>query len=227
MSRRGFSLFKTIISIVVVLAIVSMALHTVFSWMPRNLQDVDGMVSNDENEEVANLAERLAEAVEKSYEVTITETELNQYIASRLHLTQSPIVDDYVAIKGIYVDLKPDLIDISIERAFDYPNNQQEDGSKKVGFLPLAQTVSMQLEIRSEKDPDGGMKTIIHFPGGNFGKSPAPGLLIKLVKPSFDLVAEFFEEEINLGYRQMTSVKIEDGVIKLDPRPIVIQQEAL
>lgn len=225
MSRRGFSLLKTIIGIVVVIAITSMAMHTAFSWIPRNLQAVDGMGSEDE--EVANLAERLEEAVvKKSYEVTITEAELNRYIASRLKLTQSPIVDDYVTIKAVYVDLKPDMLDISIEREFDYPNNQQDDGSKKVGFLPLAQTVSMQLEIRSEKDPDGGMKTTINFPGGNFGKSPAPGLLVHVVKPSFDLIAEFFEQEISLGYRQMTSVKIEDGLIKLDPRQILIKQDA-
>ncbi|MFD2159145.1 hypothetical protein ACFSW8_09575 [Rubritalea tangerina] len=199
-----------------------MAAHTVLSWVPRNLQEVDGMHSSDE-QPVADLHARLKEAVEKSYEVTITEEELNRYLASKLQLTQSPIVDDYVHIKGIYVDLKPGVIDVSIEREFTMPDNQQADGAKKVGFLPMAQTVSMQLEVETVDDVDGGKKTTVHFPGGNFGKAPAPGLLVYVVKPSFDIILNHFSEEVELGYRQMTSVKVEDGLIKLDPRPVTAQ----
>jgi|GEM_PF-1520850 hypothetical protein len=224
MHRRGFSLLKTIIAIVVLVALTSMAAHTVMSWIPRNLQDVDGTGPVEEGATVPDLAERLKEAIDKSYEIEITEEELNRYIASKLELTQSSIVDDYVKITGVYVDLKPNLIDVSIEREFNIPNNQQSDGSKKLGFMPFSQTVSMQLEIRTVDDVDGGKMRVVNFPGGNFGKSPAPGLLVRVVKPSFDIIAEVFEEEIKLGYEEMTSVVIGDGIITLNSMPVIIEQ---
>ncbi len=224
MDRRGFSLLKTIIAIVVLVALTSMAAHTVMSWLPRNLQEVDGAGPIEEGALIPDLAERLKDAIEKSYVVTITEEELNRYVASNLELTQSSIVDDYVKITGVYIDLKPDLIDVSIEREFDIPNNQQDDGSKKLGFMPFSQTVSMQLELRTVDAADGGKKRTLGFPGGNFGKAPAPGLLVQLVKPSFDVIAEVFAEDIKLGYAEMTTVVIGDGIITLDPRPIIIEQ---
>ena len=224
MHRRGFSLLKTIIAIVVLVALTSMAAHTVMSWIPRILQDVDGTGPVEEGATVPDLAERLKEAIDKSYEIEITEEELNRYIASKLELTQSSIVDDYVKITGVYVDLKPNLIDVSIEREFNIPNNQQSDGSKKLGFMPFSQTVSMQLEIRTVDDVDGGKMRVVNFPGGNFGKSPAPGLLVRVVKPSFDIIAEVFEEEIKLGYEEMTSVVIGDGIITLNSMPVIIEQ---
>ena len=224
MQSRGFSILKTIVTIVVLLALIGMAAHTVMSWIPRNLQDVDGTDPVDEGVKIPDLAERLSEAIEKSYEVTITEAELNRYIASRLELTQSSIVDDYVKITGVYIDLKPDLLDVSIEREFDIPNNQQADGSKKFGFLPFSQTVSMQLELRTVDDIEGLKSRTVSFPGGNFGKAPAPGLLVGIVKPSFDVIAEVFQEEIKLGYEEMTSIVISDGLITLNSKAAMIEQ---
>jgi hypothetical protein len=224
MHRRGFSLPKTIVAIVVLVALTSIAAHTVMSWVPRNLQDVAGTGPVEEGAKIPDLAERLKEAIQKSYEVSITEEELNRYIASKLELTQSSIVDDYVKITGVYVDLKPDLIDVSIEREFDIPNNQQSDGSKKLGFMPFSQTISMQLELRTTDSDDGGKERSLSFPGGNFGKAPAPGSLVRIVKPSFDVIAEVFANEINLSYGEMTSVVVSEGVITLDPRPVIIKQ---
>ncbi|MFC5049604.1 hypothetical protein ACFPK9_03090 [Rubritalea spongiae] len=200
-----------------------MATHTVLSWIPRNLQSVDSAQVSEETQFV-DLKERLRKAVEESYPVEITEAELNQYIEEKLTLTQSPIVDDFVQINGVYVDLLPNLIEITIERTFDYPSNVEDDGSKKLGFLPFTQTVTMQLKVHSELDSDGAVKTMVEFPGGSFGRAPAPGMLVILVKPSYDVLADFFAEELDLGYRQMTYVTVEDGVIKLDPRPLGSEQ---
>jgi hypothetical protein len=219
---RGFSLLKTVIAVLVLISLTSMAAHVILSWIPRNISSAERL--DDTETKTVDLGQRLKKSVEEAYPIEITESELNRYIAEKLTLTQSPIVDDFVQINGVYVDLMPDVLDITIERTFDYPSNQQEDGSKKLDFLPMAQTVSMQLKVRSEETPDGAVKTVVEFPGGSFGKAPAPGMLVTLVKPSFDVIAQFFEEELALGYRQMTYVKVEDGVIKLDPRPLAIQQ---
>ncbi len=81
----------------------------------------------------------------------------------------------------------------------------------------------MQLELRTVDDVDGGKVRVVKFPGGNFGKSPAPGLLVRVVKPSFDVIAEVFQEEIKLGYEEMTSVVIGDGIMTLNSKPVIIE----
>lgn len=219
MSRRGFSLVKTIIGLISVLSLSAMAAHVVLSWMPRSVPAVEVKEA-----EPVDLKARLEKSVKEEYPIEITEAELNQYLAEKLLLTQSPIVDDYVKIDGVSVELSKDLIDVTIERTFDYPNNLQEDGSKKLSFMPLAQTVTMQLKVSSEATADGAVKTVVEFPGGHFGQAPAPGMLVTLVKPSFDVIAEFFKEELDLAYNQMTYVSVDEGVIKLDPRPLSFEQ---
>lgn len=218
MSRRGFSLIKTIIGLVSVLSLFAMAAHVVLSWMPRSVPAVEG-----KGTEPVDLKARLEKSVKEEYPIEITEAELNQYLAEKLLLTQSPIVDDYVKIDGVSVQLSKDIIDVTIERTFDYPNNVKEDGSKKLSFMPLAQTVTMQLKVSSQSTTDGAVKTVVEFPGGHFGQAPAPGMLVTLVKPSFDVIADFFKEELDLAYHQMTYVSVDEGVIKLDPRPLNIE----
>lgn len=211
---------KLIVATVVLCALTAMALHTALSWVPRNVQEIEGITLGDEAK-VIDLKERLQQSLDKSYEVAITEHELNQYIASKLQLTHSPIIDDYIKIKGVYVDVKDDLLDITIEREFDYPQNTQSDGSKKISFLPFSQTVSMQIEVVTDKGEDGSATKRLHFPGATFGKAPAPGMFVYLVRPSFEKVAEFFADELDIAYHDMTSITVKDGVIHLDPRPLV------
>lgn len=219
MHRRGFSLIKTVIGVFVLISLTSIGLHTVFSWVPVSLQDVEG-VNPSEDAVVVDLKERLQQALDKSYEVTISEEELNLYIAERLKLTQSAIVDDYITIKGVYVDLQPGAMEVIIEREIDYDRNVKDDGSKQFSFLPLTQTISLSMEVSVSTAENGDVSTTVSFPGAKFGQSPAPGGLVAVVKPSFDVIAKFFEQEIKLGYNNQTSVKIEDGVMTIDPRPL-------
>lgn len=213
-------MIKSVVTLFVVISLTTIALHTVFSWVPRTLTDFDGVTNDAEQGEVVDLKEKLKQALEKSYEVTITEAELNLYIAQRLKLTHSAIVDDYVTIKGVYVDLKPNLVDITIEREIDYAANQQADGSKKFSFLPLSQTLSMQLAVTSSASENGDVNTQVSFPGASFGQAPSPGGLATVVKPNFDVVYDFFAEEIKLGYNNKSSITVEDGMMKIDFRAL-------
>lgn len=209
---------KSIVTLFVVISLTTIAVHTVFSWVPRSSAEIDGVTAAGDEEGVVDLKEGLKQALEKSYVMTITEEELNRYIAKHLKLTHSAIVDDYVSIKGVYVDLKPNLVDITIEREVDYPANLQADGSKKFSFLPLNQTLSMQLAIEVTDSENGDVHTQVSFPGASFGRAPAPGGLAVVVKPNFDVVYDFFQEELKLAYNNGTSITVEDGLLKVDCR---------
>lgn len=219
MLLRGFSIPKLIVGILVLSVLVGMGLHVVFSWVPRPMDDIDGYVSGGLNpEKVVDLKEKLEASIEGDYEVTVTEEEINRYLAAKLKLEQSKMVSRFVNIKGVYVDLKPDVMELIIERDFDYDENVKDDGSKLIGFLPFQQTVSMELEILTIEDEKGGTARAVNFPGANFGTAPAPGLFVKVVKPSFDAIHEHFSEEVDLAYAKMARIKINDGHLILDPR---------
>ena len=76
----------------------------------------------------------------------------------------------------------------------------------------------MKLKIFTEVDESGRTTRKVEFPGGTIGKAPTPGLMVTVVKDSFDQLAEHFKTETELGYEKMTSIKVEDGKIILDPR---------
>jgi len=114
------------------------------------------------------------------------------------------------------VDLKPDVMEVIIEREIA---QYGEAGSIKTDvFKPFMHTVSMKLKVFTEEDGNGLTTRKIEFPGGMIGKAPTPGLMVTVVKDSFDQVIEHFKEEAELGYEKMTSITVGDGFIKLDPR---------
>jgi len=198
---------------------VGMCAFVYFAWLPRELDDIDGKSVTDD-EIVVDLKEKLMASKNGLYEITITEEEINRYLTNKLALAQSDLVGDYVKVKGVYVNLTPDNVEVIIERELDYV---QKEGGKDLGeipFLPLTNTVSMNFKVYTE-DVEGKTRRSIEFPPGSFGLVPAPGQFVMLVKPSFDKIAELFAVEIDLGYEQMTRVEVGDGFIKLDPQVMV------
>lgn len=204
-------MIKATVSLFVLLSLSALAVHTILSWVPCDLGDVD-----EGSGEVVDLKERLSKALNERYKVEISEAELNQYLNHKLTLKQSSIVDDYVKIQGVYVDLQTDKMEVSIKRVIDFEKNLKEDGSKQVPFLPATQTVSLQLQVTTRTNEQGEVFTAVEVPGGSFGRSPAPGGLVFVVKPSFDVLADFFKEELGLAYNNKTSVTLKDGVLVVD-----------
>lgn len=221
MSKSKFSFFRFLVALLVIVANVAMGAFVYFSWQPRDLSDIDGReVDSVSKKPVVDLMEKMQAAKNGLYEINITEEELNQYIATKIKLVQSGVVDEYVDVKGVYVDLKPDVMEIIIEREINYVDPAAKEGEEnsKVPFLPMDNTVSMKLKIYTTPAEEGGTKRIVEFPGGSFGKAPAPGQFVLAVKDSFEQIAEHFSKEIDIAYNEMTRIEIKDGVITLDPR---------
>ncbi|SHJ29863.1 hypothetical protein SAMN02745181_1694 [Rubritalea squalenifaciens DSM 18772] len=223
MSKSKFSFFRFLVALLVIAANVAMGAFVYFAWQPRDLSDVDGRDSKVKTAEVVDILEKIQAAKNGLYEVTITEEDLNLYLASKLKLAQSGVIDEYVDVKGVYVDLKPDTMEIIIEREINYVDPSAEKGDDKeaastIPFLPMDNTVSMKLKIFTTVNEKGETVRVVEFPGGSFGKAPAPGQFVLAVKDSFDQIAKHFSKEVDLAYNQMVRLEIGDGFITLDPR---------
>lgn len=198
-----------------------MALHTYFSWIPRDLHGVAGrqaILEKGSPAQAPALMERVRRAVEKKEVIKITEKEINDYIAAKMKMEQRGLFTQWTKVKGVYVDLKYQVIEVIIEREiahYDAEGKLREDS-----FPPYPHTVSMLMRVVTTKKAKGVKSRKLSFEMGRFGRSPAPGMYVKLVKGSFDKIGNFFEQELDLLWSKDSSfgIRVADGYLELDPR---------
>eukprot|EP00112_Aurelia_sp_Birch-Aquarium-sp1_P008449 Seg19309.1 transcript_id=Seg19309.1/GoldUCD/mRNA.D3Y31 product="hypothetical protein" protein_id=Seg19309.1/GoldUCD/D3Y31 len=198
--------------------LATLVVHTYFCWQPQDLSNIAGrekILKEGKSVQSVNLLSKVQNATKDQRVVKITEEDLNRYIAANLKLEQTGVLKKYSEVKGVYVDLTPDNIEVIIER---HLAQYDDDGNPKDGTMePRIHTVAMKFNIYTTKEGTT-TKIITKFPGGTFGKAPAPGLYVKLVKGSFDNLKKHFADELKVGYKEMVAIKIGDGYIELDPR---------
>jgi hypothetical protein len=211
---KGFSLVKTSITLLVLGILLAIGGFIYFGWQGADLSDVSGRKGIAIG--YVDIERKVRNALNDNAEVTLTEAEINQYISKNLKMRQGGFMKGFAKVKGVYVDLKPDVMEVFIEREIA---QYGEKGTVKTDiFKPFMHTVSMKLKIITEVDARGSITRKVEFPGGTIGKAPTPGLMVTVVKASFDQLAEHFKTETDLGYKKMTSITVGDGFIKLDPR---------
>lgn len=220
---RGVSFVKMILTLIILGVLGGMCAFVYFGWQKTDLTGIDGreeIIKSKGNVRAVNVLEKLRNAYDGNYEVKLTEEELNRYIAEKLKMKQGGWMKGFATIKGVYVDLREDEIEVFIEREIA---QYGEDGKPKLDIIkPFDQTVSMKLKVATLDlvDADGKKQTSIRvdFPGGSIGKAPAPGMFVKLVQDSFAQIQQHFNDELELGYERIVRIKIGDGFITLDPR---------
>jgi hypothetical protein len=217
--RKGFGLLKMLMTLLILIVLAAMGGFVYFGWQGADLSGVsgrEGIVKGQTGIGYVDIERKVRNALNADVEVTLTEAELNQYIAKNMKMTQGGFMKGFATVKGVYVDLKPDMIEVFIER--EVAQYGDDDVIKTDVFKPFDHTVSMKLKVSTVEDVAGVTTRKIEFPGGTIGKAPTPGLMVTIVKDSFDQLAEHFKTEIDMGYMRMTSITVGDGFITLDPR---------
>lgn len=216
---RGASMAKMLVTLIVLGVLSVMGGFVYYGWQGADLSGISGRVGIKKGQSsigYVDIERKLRNALNANVEVTITEAEINQYLAKNISMKQAGWMDDFATVEGIYVDLKPDMMEVFIER--EIAQYSEEGRVITDVFKPFMHTVSMKLKIFTVVSEKGITSRNVEFPGGSIGKAPTPGLMVTVVKDSFDKLAEHFKIEIDLGYDQMTSIEVGDGFIKLDPR---------
>lgn len=189
---------------------------------PQDLSDIDGFGPDATNDVSRDLHEALKQSVLDGFELTITEEELNLYLRDTLAASHHGLLSDRTTPTKVAVRL--------------------EDGQAEIILVhELAGrtlTSSMYLQIDQWEDHNGVIQTTIHrhgaaylsgLPkpkrGGRFGKLPVPEGFLYLSLPAFEALADALRDpagspakEIDL-IEEMSSVRIEDGKLVLDPTP--------
>ena len=147
------------------------------------------------------LKERLATALRSNIPISFREQEVNAWLAHRLEIRQTGFLAHLVEVKGVWVELRKDEIELIIERK-----------------LPNAQNHVTSLFMSFERSKTGYS---IARHSCHIGQVRLPGGFARLLMPAYQNMAAELEDELQPYYKhQIFDVRVEEGVITFDPRPI-------
>ena len=188
------------------------------SFQSQNLDDIAGRKEEDRQRNPSSVPKLIELAAKTRNGVTITERQINTWLANTLKARQEGLLADHVEMKGVWV-------------RFD-----EEDGGRAEIIIEreikgYPQTVSMFVRIERKKKEDGTFTTYVHKDGGRlwgllavggrFGQARVPQGFLFFTQDAFAALGELFEQELAWMQDEITSrgggrILFEDGQMRID-----------
>lgn len=187
-----------------------------FMGRPQDLSDIKGIAAGGKSRDLRAV---LQSAVDRGYEVTLTEEEINLYLKQTLRAKQGGWLGESVAFDGVRVRLEEGRAEVIMERSvMGRPLTLSM-------FVRVEQTLSMKGSTQTSVLRDGGpflpeiprLEKLVK--GGRFGRLVVPQGFLLLVLPAYEKLAAAYRQELSLGFEEMSRIKLGDGKLVLDPRP--------
>lgn len=163
-------------------------------FQSQDLSDIKGRMENDRAKDPANVPDLIQDAAkDRSNSVTITERQLNTWLATKLKARQEGLLADHVKIKGVWI-------------RFD-----EEEGGRAEIIIEREikghpQTVSKFVRIERKKKEDGSFTTYIYedggriwnllAAGGRFGHARVPQGFLFFTHDAFQSLRNLFADEL-------------------------------
>lgn len=212
--RAGSGCFAKLFFISLFLLAIGFGSAVFFMVQPQDLTDLGGYGPKAQKIPERDLKVVLQNAIDRNFAVTLSEADINNWLARSLVLKQGGLLADSATLKRIWVRLEEGRAEVIMERL--------------VLGMPL--TVSMYLQFERTENASGtSTEVTLHggpyhpdLPkpprGGRFGKLVIPQGFLLLVTPSYEKIAALFPEEIHQILSEMARMKVQKGSLVLDPR---------
>jgi hypothetical protein len=200
--------FKAAMTLLTFLIIGGMGLCIYLLSLPGGLPEIDGRDEILAGRVVdEKLFDRMKLAFNSKTEFVVSEEQLNQYMASRLKVSQGGKLQRNVSVKGVWVNLTENNVTFYLERHIEVSGGTDEKGNTKEPYKQDHIT-KLNFEITEQE------KSYTTVTTGQTGGIPLKNKLVKLVDAPFHRIAEIFKEELKL-YEEMlrVKVKVEEGRI--------------
>ena len=210
--KSGGGCFVKLVVLFLLAAGSGLVAAVVLAFTAQDLTDIGGYGPPAKGATSRDLGVVLKNSVERGYAVTLTEAELNQWLARTLALKQGGLLGGRVSLDRVWVRLHDGHAEIIMERTLK--------------GRPI--TVSMFLRIEQIQELRG-VKSSISFDGGpfhpsvpvpprggRFGRLVVPQGFLHLTVPAYRKLGACFLPEKQL-IEQMARIRIEKGRIVLDP----------
>lgn len=210
--KSGGGCFSKLLFLVLLIAAGSFASAIYFVVQPQDYSDV--VVAASKPLPQRDLKTVLKNSIDRGYAVTLSEAEINQWLGRTLEVKQGGSLAENVTLNRVWVRLEKERAEVIMSRT--------------VWGKPF--TVSMFLQVERMEDTQGAYTEVrphggayhADFPrllkGGRFGQVVVPQGFLILVMPAYEKLAALFPEEIELAFKEMSRIRIEQGQITLDPR---------
>ncbi len=210
----GGGCISKLLFLILLAAAAGLGAAVFFVSQPQDLTDLGGYGPGMKTAPEREMKVVLKTAIDRSYPVTLTEAEINQWLARTLATKQGGLFEGKFTLDRVWVRLEDGRAEVIMARS----------------LLGKPFTVSMYLQAERMEGPKGTRTEIrLHggpyhkdLPdppqGGRFGKLVVPQGFLLLVMPAYEKLAAQFAGEIELGFRDMARIKFEKGRLVLDPR---------
>ncbi|GAA5128361.1 hypothetical protein JIN84_01910 [Luteolibacter yonseiensis] len=212
--RSGGGCFSKLVTLILLIAAGGLATAVFYAAQPQDLTGLSGEGPNAKPLPERDMKVVLQNAIDRGYAVTLSEAEVNQWLARTLVAKQGGPLASQVSLDRVLVRFEDSRAEVIMER--------------RIMGRPF--TVSMFLQISRMEDLKGTTTEVqLHggpyhpdFPnpprGGRFGRLTIPQGFLILVRPAYEKLAAAFPDEIRMAFHEMQRIKIEKGNIILDPR---------
>lgn len=213
-SKSGGGCFSKLLLLILLAAMGALLTCVYFTTRPQDLTDLGGYGPATKAAPVRDMTAVLQSAIDRNYAVTLSEAEINQWLAANLVLKQGGFLSEQVKLEHFWVRLEEGRAELIMERS--------------IFGKPF--TISMYFHVDKEQsgkeiitsyNPSGGpFLKDYEFPqkGGRLGQLVVPQGFLHLVMPSYAKIAALFTAEIELAFNKMQRVKFENDRLVLDPR---------
>lgn len=210
--KSGGGCFSKLLFLILLVAAGAFATAIYFVSRPQDLSDLSAAAAKPLPQREMKVV--LKNSIDRGFALKLSEAEINQWLARTVSAKQGGLLDEKVSLDRIWVRLEEGTAEVIMART--------------VMGKPF--TISMFLQVERMEDHQGPLTEVrphgdpYHpdFPklmkGGRFGQLVVPQGFMILVLPAYKKLAEIFPEEIELAFREMSRIRIEEGHIVLDPR---------
>lgn len=148
---------------------------------------------------VRNLKSLLAVGLTSGRNLTVTEEEVNRYLAATMTARQEGTLGEKASLQGIGVRLEDGHVEVVVEREVFGRRH-----TVSTHFTPSQETV------------DGRSNWDLQVDGGKYGKLHVGGQLLRLTLRPILRLGEVYSEELRI-LQHASSIRVEDGRILLGP----------
>lgn len=212
--KSGGGCIGLLVKLFMLLFLTGLGAALFFIAQPQDLTDIGGYGPAAALAQRKDLKTTLQNSLDRGYEVTLTEEDINGYLSRTLSSRQGGLLGNYVTLDGAWVRLEQGRVEIVLERRiFGHPLTVSS-------YVQISQMVSPTGAASTEGVLHGGpyLQDIPLNRGGRFGQLVVPQGFLHLVLPSFANLAAVYKDEIDLALGRMARIRIEKDKLILDPR---------
>jgi hypothetical protein len=210
----GSGCFGLLIKLCMLTMLTGLGAAVYFITQPQDLSDISGAGHAAALTQRKDLKTALQSSVDRGYEITLSEQDINGYLAHTLAAQQGGLLGTHATLDGVWVRLEEGRIEVVLERRlFGHLFTLSS-------FIQISQTVTPTGVASTEGVLHGGpyVQDLPVNRGGRFGQLVVPQGFLYLILPSLKHVADLYQDEIKLAFGRMARIRIEKDKLILDPR---------